>query len=534
MNRHIERKNHLQHLIGLAARVLFLAMVFYTARSSAEPWSFGVMGDTQWKGKVDGRDTVATGIINRINAEFIAAKVKFVIQVGDLVDKYPSKTRNSMDTRAEAAQVLYGAGIGFFPLRGNHEKSPEAAARFVQDFPQTQGTINTFGAANFSSPGKANGLSYAFDYENARFMLLDQFAATMEEQQSWINPVIRTKPAGGHAFVFAHKGIITENHLDTLFGKDPSKNPAAQNLFMKSMHDAGIRYFFGGHDHMHNRAIVASPNGLFQVHEIICAGNSHKFYGPAVPCPDQKVNNPARETPISQELNAFGYYIVTVSGPLVTVDYYSSAMVADSNPPAGGEITISALPARLKFVKKESFGYSLNGRQFLVGPGQSYSVVADTFGNTSAKIISGVNGCVLKDGSGRSLTREITTGWTAQSESADKQTLKSDIFIIWGMTDLGADHTEPFVLQMSYDPKDIAGEQLISGSFGLYANVAGKWTLAVDTNIGGKKCFVGDRPPVTAGWDTLGMYGYDGSNHTVWAVIDYNRAFAARVGQAGQ
>ncbi len=525
-------KKHLWYLKSIFFFTFVVGLAIYAERSSAEPWSFGVMADTQWKGDTDGRDTVATGIINRINVEFIAAKVIFVIQTGDLVDKYPSDSHNSMDTRADAAQALYSAGIGFFPLRGNHESSSDAAARFIQDFPQTQGTINTFGATNFNSPGKANGLSYTFDYNNARFVLIDQFAASIEDQQSWIDPAIKAKPKGGHAFVFAHKGLITEHHIDTLFGSDSSKNQAGQNAFMSSLYDTGVRYFFGGHDHMHNRAIVTSPDGHSRVHEIICVGNSYKFYGPAVPSPDEQKNQPTREIPLAQELNTFGYYIVTVDGPRVIVNYYSTAPVADSNPPPGDAITISALPSKLTFVKKETFGYSLNGKQFLIGQGRSYSTVSDTFGNTSATIVSGVNGSVWKDGSGRALTKEITTGWTARNESAEKETLISDVLNIWGMTDIGANHTDPFVLQISYDPTDITSDQLKSCFPALCTtDAAGNWIIAVDANIGGPRINLDDHSAVAAGWDTLGMYGYDSSNHTVWAVINYNRAFAARVVQ---
>ncbi|MBN2578954.1 MAG: metallophosphoesterase [Pirellulales bacterium] len=527
MNRHFTSIRRSRQFLIAVTWGLFLGAVFYAVSASAEPWRFGVMGDTQWKGDADGRNSVATGVIEKLNAEFIAAKVKFVIQVGDLVDQYPSKTSNSMDTRAEAAQPLYAAGIGFFPLRGNHEKQPEAAARFVQDFPQTQGAVNRFGAVNFSSPGQANGLSYAFDYQNARFVLLDQFAAPIKDQQTWIGPILKAKPPGGHAFVFAHKGLITERHKDTLFGKDPADDPEAQNAFMRSLHEAGVRYFFGGHDHLHHRALVKSPNRLFQIHAIVCAGNSFKFYGPAVPPPDLQVNRPPRETPLAQELNTLGYYLVTIDGPRVTVDYYSASPTVDRAPPACGSLTIKKLPENVTFVKKESFGYSLNGRQFLVGQGGSYGVVADRFGSTSARILSGVNGSVFKDGSGRPLCKEITTGWTVRSESAHSDALRSDVFHLWGMNDLGADHTDPFVLQMGYDTRGLTDEELDGGAFGLCTNADGRWILAVEANVGGKKCFVGNRPAVTAGRETLGMYGYDSAAGTVWAVVNYPGRFAA-------
>ena len=79
------------------------------------------MADTQWTtADPAGQNptTVAVSIIDQLNPQFIQAGVKFVIQVGDLAD-----TGNDADetVRAQAAQPLYDAGIGFFPMRGNHE-----------------------------------------------------------------------------------------------------------------------------------------------------------------------------------------------------------------------------------------------------------------------------------------------------------------------------------------------------------------------------------------------------------------------------
>ena len=62
-----------------------------------------------------------------VNAQFIQHGVKFVVEVGDLVDKTGSTAEsvaNSEDIRAAFAQELYNAGIGFFPLRGNHDSHP--------------------------------------------------------------------------------------------------------------------------------------------------------------------------------------------------------------------------------------------------------------------------------------------------------------------------------------------------------------------------------------------------------------------------
>jgi len=361
---------------------------------SSSSWSFGVMADTQWIGADDGRNpnSVAVDIISQLNREFIKKGVKFVVQVGDITDK---GTDVALDTRATYAQALYNAGIGFFPLRGNHESKQAAAVEFTRVFPQTQNgsnnstPVNAFVTtpddeatkpvkntgspfilvSNFSSPSEnLKGLSYSFDYSDARFVLLDQFtppdgaANTIDNQQDWISKVLSGRAAGSHAFVFAHKGIINENHVDTLFGSDPSKDAAGQDAFITSLAHNGVRYFMGGHDHMYNRSVVTTTDGAASVTDIICASDSSKFYIPKDPSNDDAYDVPAfgrkRQTQLARELNTIGYYIVTVDGPNVTVDFYSASVEATLT---GKEYTITSTPP-LVFAKHDTFGYSLNGK----------------------------------------------------------------------------------------------------------------------------------------------------------------------------
>ena len=236
--------------------------------------------------------SVAVAIINQLNAQFVANGVKFVVAVGDVTD---NGSNLALDTRAVYAQALYNAGIGFFPLRGNHESSGVAAIEFPLVFPQTQNGANNASPARvltlttpddaftnpvaptsaspfvlgtgFSSPSAASaGLSYTFQYNNAQFVLLDQFslpnladggtnptANTIDAQQASISASLAGKPSGGHGSVFGHKGLITENHVDVLFGSDPSQDPTGTDAFIKSLANNGVHYYVGGHDHMHNR-----------------------------------------------------------------------------------------------------------------------------------------------------------------------------------------------------------------------------------------------------------------------------------------
>ena len=275
--------------------IAMLFTVIITATASAEPWKFGVMSDTQWTCPDDpagvNLNNVSVSIIKQLNQKFIEAGVKFVIQVGDLTEN-----GNDADiaTRAAAAQVLYDRGIGFFPMRGNHETYANPANQYgipaVQsNFPQTRGSgPHRFGAKNFSSPtlpdpypDDLDGMSYSFDYgdkgNKARFLIIDNWVTpnklvapgngytygySIAEQQDWINDRlnIHTRRTE-HAFVFSHQNLMGQNHQDSPFQGYTDANPDMQNVFYASLADNGVMYYISGHDHIHQRSIVKSPDG---------------------------------------------------------------------------------------------------------------------------------------------------------------------------------------------------------------------------------------------------------------------------------
>jgi hypothetical protein len=259
--------------------VLIIGLIIGAGSASAAPWKFGVMSDTQWTTTdlaipPQNPNGVAVSIINQINQQFIKHGVRFVIQVGDL-------TENGNDAdiavRATAAQPLYNAGIGFFPMRGNHETYGNPANNYgipaVQlNFPQNRGLSNTFGATNFSSPASAplpspstlnelDGMSYSFDYgtagNNVRFVIIDNWVTpsknvapgngynygwSITEQQPWIDGRLDKNTRGTqHAFVFSHQPIMAENHQDSPFVGYTDANPEMQNAFFSSLNKNGAQ-----------------------------------------------------------------------------------------------------------------------------------------------------------------------------------------------------------------------------------------------------------------------------------------------------
>jgi hypothetical protein len=265
------------------------------------------------------------------------------------------------------------------------------------------------------------------------------------------------------------------------------------------------------------------PDGTSNVHEIISGSASSKFYIPLgnAELPgtvnnDVQYDNPTRETSISQERDIISYYIYTIDGPFVTVDYYSAKAYPALN---GEEYLISATPT-LNFINRETFGYCLNGKEFLVAQGQSYTSIQDSYKNTTAKILSGINGSMATDGSGRRFTNAVNTGWSDKTKNS-----ASDIFTLSGMANnLGSDETDVYTLSMTYKAKGASSADLKKGNFGLATmDTDGNWINAVDKNSSGKKKFV------LGAWDPsykLGTYGFDQSKNTAWAVINYNSDFA--------
>jgi len=563
-------------LFGKTLCTLALGAFVAAGPAAAEPWKFGVMSDTQWTCAGDpagaNPNAVAKSIVDQINPQFIKAGVKFVIQVGDL-------TENGNDAdiaeRAAAAQPLIDAGIGFFPMRGNHETYANPANNFgipafQANFPQTQtGTFATSKGKkfhlgrNYSSPTLVSmdlaGMSYSFDYndhgDSARFVILDNWVTPSKnvapgngynygysfgDQQSWITSRLDKHTRGAeHAFVFSHQPLMAENHQDSPFVGYTDANPAMQNAFFASLQDNGVGYYISGHDHIHQRSIVASPDGLSKVRETIGVSNSSKFYTPKALTDAKWYGQKVRETPVSQERYTVGYYIYTVDGPCVTVDYYSDDhgnWLSDNSYPNG--TSDPAYPNQVtptfNFVKKDTWGYCRNGKEFLVPQNAAYTTVQDSFESTTAEIIDGTNGSTATDYNGRALVKAVNTGWVdvdgwcrrfpLHKWNSDMN-LASDIFLLRGMADLGASQTDTYALSLSYDHHRLLPIQIGKGLLGLVArDKNGRWVNAVDLNAGGTKNFVFG--PYKSGYE-LGTYGIDLKTRTVWAVINHAGDFAA-------
>ena len=550
----ISRRQFLKYggagMVGLGLSTLnlpFFRMGKAAAALSDSAWSFGVMADTQWRtgsSYSDGEMSVATGIIDALNNQFIQHGCKFVVQVGDLVNNESVDGQRAMPTRAAHSQALYDEGIGFFPVRGNHESSETAANEIPHLFPQTLGREDMlYGATNVQQSGIEGlaGLTYAFDYENVRCIMLDQFVRAdgtnyngqgsydnnMLDQIDWTEAMLASNNTDGHAFVFAHKNLIGQSHKDNLFGDGLTSNAAERDRFLSILNRHNVGYYMGGHDHMHHRSLVSDSQGDNKVNQIICSSNSYKFYTPFW-------GDDGRETPLAQELFTVGYYIVTVEGPRVTVDFYSASHGKNYQ-----DVNMTSVPDNMIFYLRDRFGYSLNGQRHEIAQGESYTGISSTYNKTTAQILDGANDNTEWDRTFRPLSKTVNTGW---ADSGNVNHAASEIFTLWGLADNlsmydSADRplpdsnesqtTDQYTLSISYNPRKIRASRLMRGDFAIAArNENGEWVNAVSLNDGGAATFV--RGPWKSGYG-LGTYGVDPGTKTVWAVLNHESDFVAKL-----
>lgn len=436
--------------------------------AQAAAWSFGVISDTQWLSPADpAQNTVATGIINTINQQFVKSKVDLVVQVGDLTDQGYAQTsvanaQKLLQTRADANSALSAAGISFYALRGNHEDNAYNATAAQNVFSSQ---------TSFSTPNAdSTGLTYAFTHNNTKFVMLDQFttasgkAYSVGDNQSWISSELSAKDHQ-QAFVFSHKNLLGQNHKDNLFGSSNDANVSMQNAFIGSLAANNVKYEISGHDHMHYRSVVTSPDGQSQVQEIIGASDSNKFYTPSTPVS-------SRDNPLAQQLGTVGYYVYTVDGARVTANYYATAQ-SDVYSTVGG---VSSYNPNPNWKLTETFGYSLNGKEVVVAEGSAFSLSDNTdvaatmeagYRGTFATL-AGRNGDIATDYNKRGLSKAINTGWSTGDAG-----LASDVLSVWGTDSLGQTQVDAYSLTLSYSGNGPV--KLVRRGFGesVWTDVAG-------------------------------------------------------------
>ena len=221
----------------------------------------------------------------------------------------------------------------------------------------------------------------------------------------------------------------------------------------------------------------------------------------------------------------------------MTVEHFSSTHGQDY-----GDVDLTASPTTTGFYKREAWGYSLNGKEFVIPQGGSYTAVQDIYKGTVAAIIDGKNQGTETDFALRPMVKNVNTGWSHPCQRDDE--VVSHVLTLWGLANSLAvwdasmtgllpnadrtDQADTFVLAMSYDGASVHGVHCTNGHFGIATrNDKGCWVNAVTKNFGGTKQFVAGPYNPSYG---LGTYGVDTKTRTAWAVVNYDGDFAVAKG----
>ena len=559
---HLDRRSVLRLPIGVGAAAGTAALASASAsptsaapaaRSaparprSADAWTFGLMSDTQWGEDADGENpgSIAGGLQGLINQRMIDLGAAFLLQVGDNVDveddRYNGRPEvRTLPLKGELVQPLYDAGIGFYSLRGNHESSQTAAREFPEVFPQHrgEGPHPLAGATNFSSPSALlEGLSYSFDVRNLRLVILDQFTRpdgsgsagdNILDQLDWIEGRVMGRPEGTHCIIAAHKNIIGGNHVDSLFGADPSDNADGVDRFLRICDEGQVAFVWGGHDHHHKRSVITSRDGRHSVEQLIAGSDSSKFYTPDVPAIADTYDGPA-ETILAEELWTLTHYVITVDGPVLSVDFYSMSTGKDYGP-----ASLTATPSGDDWHWREGWASTLNGTSTVVEPGGSYAGIESEFAGHAARLLAGAHDVDRRDYAGRAMSRRVVTGWTeaARDEISPRLHLHGlHHNLALNDPDLtgrlpAADESgvgSRFVLELDGGRTAFRAD----GSYGIAALAEdGTWENAAARG-GAEVRFVRGAADSEA---PVGTYGVDPSTKRAWAVLDRGGVFALQRG----
>ena len=309
--------------------------------AESTPWKFAVLGDTH---------IGTSSIVGDMAPEMVADGVKLVLFPGDIVNAGKAVTAatyaSQLATWKSLVAPLYAAGIGVYPVRGNHE----------DDAPLSVETWNAAFAGNFALPangptGESN-LSYSFNYKNALFVGLDNYVNIHRVNQTWLDQQLAANSTRPHVFVFGHEAAFKVFHTDNL-----DDFVADRDAFWRSLKAAGARTYFAGHDHFYDVARIDDGDGntgndLYQVIIGTGGGNLHDQYN--------YFNASSNSTYIPTAMShimANGYLLVEVSG--------------ESNSDLGVKLTFKQRSVdangRVSFAAAHSFTYSAASRSGSTG-----------------------------------------------------------------------------------------------------------------------------------------------------------------------
>ena len=268
------------------------------ASASSTAWRFAVVGDTH---------VTASGsaVAAEIASAILKESVDLVLVPGDLVEGGKGITSTQMGNQLRAWQAalaaLYDAGIGVYPVRGNHEADvPGGAGAWSDAFTGRY-------ALPANGPSGESGLTYSFTSKNALFVGLDEYVDLHRVNQPWLDAQLAANATRPHLFVFGHEPAFKAFHSDCL-----GSYPDDRNIFWSSLATAGARVTFAGHDHFFDALRIDDGDGdadddILQL--IVGSGGGSLFTSFAY----NGINAPYAPVHLHHEAE-HGYLLVEISG----------------------------------------------------------------------------------------------------------------------------------------------------------------------------------------------------------------------------
>ena len=264
---------------------------------------FVVTGDT--RGSDNGVNTQVLGEIVQATVDEAA---DFILISGDLVNGYtgPATLESQLTTWQTTMQPLYSAGIGVYPVRGNHDTGSKMAWDNV-----FSGTY----ALPDNGPSGEENMTFSFTHGNVFVVGLDQYGTHYHRvNQTWLDAQL-TSNTQPHVFVFGHEPAFSVRHESCL-----DDYPSDRDVFWSSLVASGARVYLTGHDHFYNHARLDDGDGdpNDDLHQLVLGTGGAPLYrwngsygGDNGPWTPQLVYHEA----------TYGYVLVEIDGPNATLTW---------------------------------------------------------------------------------------------------------------------------------------------------------------------------------------------------------------------
>jgi hypothetical protein len=286
--------------------ILIISFLFIAQASASEPWRFIAVGDS--RGSDNG---VNTPILTEIATQIINQNAEFVVFPGDLVEGYVDQVtlQSQLMHWRDIMQPVYNAGIGVYPVRGNHDVGSPGG---------TTAWNNVFSGAYAlpqNGPTGEKNLTYSFAHKNVFVAGLDEYVNVDKVNQTWLNGQFGANDKA-HVFAFGHVPAFQANHTDCL-----DDYPTNRNAFWTSLKNEGGRTYFCGHDHFYDHARIDDGDGIYKtdLHQFIVgtAGAPLNSWSP----PYNGSNTPY--VPIQRyHATQYGYLLVEINERIATLSWW--------------------------------------------------------------------------------------------------------------------------------------------------------------------------------------------------------------------